>query len=164
MSMGTTYLIPFDQNSASCLFVSSTRATVAPFQKLSPRPWGIWSHTVTDSIGSSPCRHPLRGQFNPLLSWPMALVAHSAFLWSIASRQPREATQLKGITDAKRRQELLDGLYEVDPIHTGGGNILLFDDLFRSGATMNAITDVLMRQGKAANVRAFTITRTRSNQ
>ena len=40
----------------------------------------------------------------------------------------------------------------------------LFDDLFRSGATMNAITDVLLRKGKAASVRAFTITRTRSNQ
>ena len=76
----------------------------------------------------------------------------------------REATQLKGITDLKRRQELLDGLHEVDPIHTEAGNILLFDDLFRSGATMNAITDVLTRQGKAASVRAFTITRTRSNQ
>ena len=76
----------------------------------------------------------------------------------------REATQLKGIIDPDRRRELLDGLHEVDPIHTETGNILLFDDLFRSGATMNAITDVLMRKGKAASVRAFTITRTRSNQ
>ncbi len=79
-------------------------------------------------------------------------------------RTTREATQLKGITDRLRRRELLDGLHEVDPIHTEGGNILLFDDLFRSGATMNAITDVLMRQGKAASLRAFAITRTRSNQ
>jgi competence protein ComFC len=79
-------------------------------------------------------------------------------------RTTREATQLKGITDLKHRRELLDGLHEVDPIHTEAANILLFDDLFRSGATMNAVTDVLTRQGKAASVRAFTITRTRSNQ
>ena len=79
-------------------------------------------------------------------------------------RTTREATQLKGITDRQRRRELLEGLHKVDPIHTEGGNILLFDDLFRSGATMNAITDVLMRRGKEASVRAFTITRTRSNQ
>jgi competence protein ComFC len=52
----------------------------------------------------------------------------------------------------------------VDPAHTEGGHVLLFDDLFRSGATMNAITDVLLGKGKAASVRAFTITRTRSNQ
>jgi predicted amidophosphoribosyltransferase len=76
----------------------------------------------------------------------------------------RPATQLKDIADPGRRRELLAGLYDVDPVHTEAGNILLFDDLFRSGATMNAITELLMRQGKAANVRAFTITRTRSNQ
>jgi competence protein ComFC len=76
----------------------------------------------------------------------------------------RPATQLKDIADPGRRRELLNGLYDVDPIHTEAGNILLFDDLFRSGATMNAITEILMRQGKAASVRAFTITRTRSNQ
>jgi competence protein ComFC len=76
----------------------------------------------------------------------------------------RATTQLKDITDLDRRREHLNGLYEVDPIHTAARDILLFDDLFRSGATMNAITDVLMRQGKAASVRAFTITLTRSNQ
>ena len=76
----------------------------------------------------------------------------------------RPATQLKDVADPDRRRELLSGLYEVDPIETEGGNILLFDDLFRSGATMNAITDVLTGQGRAASVRAFTITRTRSNQ
>jgi predicted amidophosphoribosyltransferase len=76
----------------------------------------------------------------------------------------RPATQLKNITDPNQRREALDGLYDVDPAHTEGGNILLFDDLFRSGATMNAITDVLLGKGKAASVRAFTITRTRSNQ
>jgi competence protein ComFC len=76
----------------------------------------------------------------------------------------RPATQLKNITDPNQRREALEGLYAVDPAHTEGGNILLFDDLFRSGATMNAITDVLMGQGKAASVRAITITRTRSNQ
>ena len=76
----------------------------------------------------------------------------------------RPATQLKDVTDPIRRADLLQGLYEVDPALTEGGNILLFDDLFRSGATMNAITSVLMGQGNAASVRAFTITRTRSNQ
>lgn len=76
----------------------------------------------------------------------------------------RPAAQLKNITDPIQRREALEGLYNVDPAHTEAGNILLFDDLFRSGATMNAITDVLMGPGKAASVRAFTITRTRSNQ
>jgi competence protein ComFC len=76
----------------------------------------------------------------------------------------RPATQLKGIMDRDKRAELLEGLHSVDPSQTKRKNILLFDDLFRSGATMNAITDLLMQEGRAASVRVLTLTRTRSNQ
>jgi competence protein ComFC len=76
----------------------------------------------------------------------------------------RPAAQLKGITDPEKRKEALDGLHAVDAKHTRGKNVLLFDDLFRSGSTMNAITDVLLQQGRAANVYALTVTRTRSNR
>lgn len=43
-----------------------------------------------------------------------------------------------------------------------GRHVLLFDDLHRSGATMNAITEALYDDGDAAEVFALTITRTRS--
>lgn len=76
----------------------------------------------------------------------------------------RSATPLKTVDDPAQRQKLLTGLYSVDASFTAGKNVLLFDDLFRSGATLNAITDVLMRQGQAASVRVLTITRTRSKQ
>ncbi|WP_416391850.1 hypothetical protein NR756_06585 [Alloalcanivorax xenomutans] len=76
----------------------------------------------------------------------------------------RPTAQLKNETDPEKRKELVDGLYSVNPTHTAGKNVLLFDDLFRSGSTMNAITDVLLEQGQAAIVRALTITKTRSNQ
>ncbi|MBK8909417.1 MAG: ComF family protein [Rhodospirillales bacterium] len=76
----------------------------------------------------------------------------------------RSTTQLKGVTDPDKRNALVDGLYVVDANQTAGKNVLLFDDLFRSGATMNAITDVLLQQGKASSVRALAITKTRSNQ
>ncbi len=76
----------------------------------------------------------------------------------------RPTTQLKGVINPDERQELVAGLYSVDPTCTAGKSVLLFDDLFRSGTTMNAITDVLMQQGKASVVRALTITKTRSSQ
>lgn len=76
----------------------------------------------------------------------------------------RATTQLKGVTDPDERVKLVDGLYAVDPAHTAGRNILLFDDLFRSGTTMNAITDVLLKQGGAKSVCALTITKTRRNR
>lgn len=76
----------------------------------------------------------------------------------------RSTTQLKGVTDPEERKKHLDGLYAIDVAQTRGKNILLFDDLFRSGATMNAITEVLLGEGEASTVRALTITKTRSNQ
>jgi competence protein ComFC len=76
----------------------------------------------------------------------------------------RQGTQLKNVTDPEKREELLRGLYAVDARHTAGKTILLFDDLFRSGSTMNAITDVLFKEGLAAHVSAIAITRTRRNQ
>jgi predicted amidophosphoribosyltransferase len=75
----------------------------------------------------------------------------------------RAREQLKGVTDKERRKELLAGLHAVDAHQTQGKNILLFDDLFRSGSTLNAFTDLLMGEGKAASVRVLTITKTRSN-
>jgi|JI6StandDraft_1071083.scaffolds.fasta_scaffold55206_2 competence protein ComFC len=76
----------------------------------------------------------------------------------------RSTTQVKGVTDPEERKRLLDGLYVVDATHTSGKNVLLFDDLFRSGATMNAIADVLLNQGQVTSVSVLTITKTRSNQ
>ena len=75
----------------------------------------------------------------------------------------RPTTQLKNVTDPEERKKQVDGLYQVDATQTRGRSILLFDDLFRSGTTMNAITDELLGMGKAAAVRALTITKTRSN-
>jgi competence protein ComFC len=76
----------------------------------------------------------------------------------------RETTQLKNITDPEERKKHVSGLYAVDTAQTRGTNILLFDDLFRSGSTMNAITEVLLSAGRAASVRALAITKTRSNR
>ena len=76
----------------------------------------------------------------------------------------RSGTELKGVIDVDKRKEFLAGLHAVDAAQTKGKRILLFDDLFRSGSTMNAITDLLLGAGEAASVSALTITRTRSNQ
>jgi competence protein ComFC len=76
----------------------------------------------------------------------------------------RATAQLKDVTDPEKRKELVEGLYTADSARTAGKRILLFDDLFRSGTTLNAITELLMRRGRAVSVRVLTITKTRSNQ
>ena len=79
-------------------------------------------------------------------------------------RKTRDAPQLKNVYDLDERLQLLDGLHAVDASATSGRKILLFDDLYRSGATMNSITTLLYDQGKASDVFVLTITRTRSNR
>ncbi len=76
----------------------------------------------------------------------------------------RPATPLKGVMDPERRKELLEGLYTVKRAQTQGKSVLLFDDLYRSGATMTAVTQLLVTEGRAEAVRVLTITKTRSNQ
>jgi competence protein ComFC len=79
-------------------------------------------------------------------------------------RRTRDVPQLKDVFDYDERWRLLEGLHEVERLKVEGRRVLLFDDLFRSGATMNAITSALYDQAQARDVYALTLTRTRSNQ
>lgn len=85
-----------------------------------------------------------------------------AFLPGVLART-RETPELKNVYDYHTRTELLAGLHSVAPGGLEGRRVLLFDDLYRSGATMNAVTEVLYEQGRAGDVFALAITRTRSN-
>ncbi len=75
----------------------------------------------------------------------------------------RKESELKNIYDPDKRVSLLEGLYLVEESLVKEKRILLFDDLYRSGATMNAIATELYDKG-AIDVLALTITKTRSNQ
>jgi competence protein ComFC len=79
-----------------------------------------------------------------------------------AVRRLKPVPELKDVFDYDARARLLQGAHTVDRSVTEGQRMLLFDDLFRSGATMNAITEALYEDGKASEVYALTITRTRS--
>jgi len=79
-------------------------------------------------------------------------------------RRSRDVPQLKDVFDYDERWRLLDGLHEVHGLKVEGRRILLFDDLFRSGATLNAVTSALYDEGHALQVHALTLTRTRSRQ
>ena len=81
-----------------------------------------------------------------------------------AVAKTRDTPQLKNIFDLDARLAALEGAHAVNPALTRGKQVLLFDDLFRSGATMNAIATAVYDQGEAAEVFALTMTRTRSHQ
>lgn len=69
--------------------------------------------------------------------------------------------ELKGIYEFGKRSDILKNAYAVVRREIEGRNILLLDDLYRSGATLNAITKALKDKGKAKGVYALTLTKTR---
>ena len=69
--------------------------------------------------------------------------------------------ELKNIYDYDERLRLLEKSHSIDSSRVEGRRVLLFDDLYRSGATMNAITLALYDQGAAAEVFGLAVTRTR---
>ncbi len=77
-------------------------------------------------------------------------------------RRTRTVPQLKDVFDYDERWRLLEGLHEVSAEAVQGKRVLLFDDLFRSGATMNSITAAMYENAGADAVYALTLTRTRS--
>ena len=79
-------------------------------------------------------------------------------------RRTKEIPELKNIYDYDERLRLLADAHEVDRSRVGGKKVLLFDDLYRSGATMGSIAAALHDQGNAEDVFALTVTRTRSRR
>jgi competence protein ComFC len=70
----------------------------------------------------------------------------------------KQTPQLKDITDYDSRKEALADAFTVAAEMTTGKNLLLFDDLYGSGATVSHIVDVLQNQGGAKAVYLLTLT------
>jgi len=73
----------------------------------------------------------------------------------------KKAKELKNVFDYNERIKLLDNAYQVRDQSLRGKTVLLFDDLYRSGATLNAVTRVLYEQAQCSDVHALALTRTR---
>jgi predicted amidophosphoribosyltransferase len=75
-------------------------------------------------------------------------------------RKTKATPELKNVDYAKRL-ELLAGAHDVEGSALAGRRILLLDDLYQSGATLNAIARLLKDTGGAAAVLALALTRAR---
>lgn len=80
-----------------------------------------------------------------------------------AVSKTEDTPQLKNIDDVDERRELLEAVFRVDPAVVADRGILLVDDLYRSGATANALT-LALYAGGAKRVYLLAATRTRSRR
>jgi predicted amidophosphoribosyltransferase len=70
----------------------------------------------------------------------------------------KQTPQLKDISEYDKRAEALKDAFTVAPELTTGKSLLLFDDLYGSGATVGHIVEVLKNQGHAKAVYLLALT------
>ena len=68
---------------------------------------------------------------------------------------------MKSITNLEERRNILNGAFDCGLNALNGKNVLLFDDLYRSGETLNSAISILKSKGKCSNIYVLTITKTR---
>lgn len=73
----------------------------------------------------------------------------------------KDIDEIKNIPDRRERIRSLQDAFNVD-VNLEGKIVLLFDDIFQSGATLTAITDKILELGMAKNVYVLTVTQTRT--
>ena len=76
-------------------------------------------------------------------------------------RKFKATPELKNVDYAKRL-ELLGGAHSIEGDALRGRRVLLLDDLYQSGATLNAIARLLKDAGGVSSVFALALTRARS--
>ncbi len=79
-------------------------------------------------------------------------------------KKMKPTSELKSIEDTDQRREVLKNAFDMVSDSLNGKNVLLFDDLYRSGETLNAVCDIVKNKGNAKNIYVLTITKTRSKR
>ena len=91
------------------------------------------------------------------ISSMLQVCLHEGFLIKV-----KETPELKNVYEYQKRLELLTDAFATKNLSLEGKNVLLLDDLYRSGATFNAITRVLCEKGMVNKVYVLALTKTRS--
>jgi predicted amidophosphoribosyltransferase len=122
--------------------------------------WKNWKPPVQAIIPVPPSNIARKNQ--PVMAVATVLTEQLGIpLCTACVTKTKRTPELKDVFDYDKRMEALKDAFTVQPAQTSGKNLLLFDDLYRSGATVTAITELLKSQGKAKAVYLLTLTETR---
>ena len=78
-----------------------------------------------------------------------------------AVRKVKDTPELKNMSTFEEKCGLLQDAFEIRDSSISGKTILLFDDLYQTGATLTAITRILYKKGKVSKVIVLTLTKTK---
>jgi competence protein ComFC len=102
-------------------------------------------------------------QFQPVLETAREVCRRTGMpLCDKCIKKVKSTGELKDVFDFEKRAAVLKDAFAIDRCLTEGKRLLLFDDLYRSGATVTEISRSLTLSGHAAAVFLLTLTRTRS--
>lgn len=76
----------------------------------------------------------------------------------------KDTEQIKGVEEPTAREKILQNAFGIKDLRYRNKKVLLFDDLYRSGATLRVITEVLYEKGRVQNVYVLTLTKTRTRK
>ena len=76
----------------------------------------------------------------------------------------KSTSVLKGINDKRDRRKEVREAFRVKDERFADKDVLVFDDLFRSGETLREVVRTLIEQGHVARVYILTLTKTRKKR
>jgi competence protein ComFC len=99
----------------------------------------------------------------PVLEIAKQLARHAELALCVECvKKIKKTPQIKDVIDLGERMDALAEAYAIDEEETSGKRILLFDDLYQTGSTLNTIARALKKDGRARTVYVLTLTRTRN--
>lgn len=108
-----------------------------------------WSIDLVIPVPLSPARQRQRGYNQAsVLARPLALALQKPLV-SRGLKKCRETPSQVG-RSASERWENVQGAFEADPQYVIGRSVLLIDDVFTTGATLNACAEALLAAGASA--------------
>lgn len=82
----------------------------------------------------------------------------------IKVRQTQALKDIEDIEDIELRHQQMQNAFQVADQRYSQESVLLFDDLFRSGETLNAVSNALVTQGNVGRIYVLTVTMTRTKR
>lgn len=102
--------------------------------------------------------------FQPVFDLAKELFISFNYLIDTNYLNKENTPELKSIDDLESRKEILKNAFSVVDKRYKGKSIILFDDLYRSGETLNAAAKALKEQGDVDEIFVITITKTRTKK